>query len=209
MVTNTTRDIERFNRWSHTYERSYLQGLIFDRAHRAVLELIADYGKGAAPESILDVGCGTGRFLRKAEQRWSDARLIGVDPAEGMIEMARHLTPGATFYVSMAESLPLPDASVDVAVTTLSFHHWSDQAAGVREVARVLRPGGHFFLVDAFAPAWMWIFVRLLNPYNPHISKPRNPTQMQALFTQAGLHVQFQRPVAWRNVFVTVGMRPV
>src|SRR5579883_1550856 len=133
MATNKAHDIDRFSRWSRTYERSYLQGLIFDRAHRA------------APESILDVGCGTGRFLRQAAQRWPGASLIGVDPAEGMIEMARRLTPGATFYVSMAEELPLPGASVDVAVTTLSFHHWSDQAAGVREVARVLRPGGRFF----------------------------------------------------------------
>jgi ubiquinone/menaquinone biosynthesis C-methylase UbiE len=206
MATNKAHDIDRFSRWSRTYERSYLQGLIFDRVHRAVLELIA--GEGAAQERILDVGCGTGRFLRKAAQRWPDARLIGVDPAEGMIEVARSLTPGATFYISMAEELPLPDASVDVAVTTLSFHHWSDQAAGVREVARVLRPGGRFILVDASAPAWMQKFVRLLCPYNPRQSRLHSPDTMHALFEQAGLEMLTRRPVFTRHVLLTSGVRP-
>ncbi len=206
MAAEKAHDIDRFSRWSRTYERSYLQGLIFDRAHRAVLELIAS--EGAAPESILDVGCGTGRFLRQAAQRWPGASLIGVDPAEGMIEMARRLTPGATFYVSMAEELPLPGASVDVAVTTLSFHHWSDQAAGVREVARVLRPGGRFFLVDASTPAWMQKFVRLLNPYNPHPSRFLTPDAMRTLFEQAGLEMQAQRRVFSRHVLLTIGVRP-
>jgi len=48
------------------------------------------------------------------------------------------------FNGDSGEVLPLEDASVDLALSTISFHHWQDQAAGVREVARVLRPGGSF-----------------------------------------------------------------
>jgi ubiquinone/menaquinone biosynthesis C-methylase UbiE len=45
--------------------------------------------------------------------------------------MAKRLTPNATFSTGMAEALPLQDASVDLALSTSSFHHWQDQVAGI------------------------------------------------------------------------------
>lgn len=208
MNKDMQHDIGRFSEWSRTYEQSRLQGLIFDRAHEEVLKLIASACGEEGPESILDVGCGTGRLLRKAGARWPQARLIGVDPAEGMIEVARQLTPGPTFYVGAAEALPLPDNSVKVAVSTLSFHHWSDPQAGVREVARVLSPGGRFILIDAAPPDWLWKIVRRLNPYHPRIARAHNPTSRQTLFAWAGLHVEMQRSTVWRYVYATVGVKP-
>src|SRR5579884_2541983 len=130
-----------------------MQRVLFDPAHHAALALAAEYV--LRPESVLDVGCGTGRLLREARDIWPEAHFVGVDPAPGMVEVAQRLTPGATFFVGPAEALPLPDASADVALSTISFHHWGDQAAGVREVARVLRPGGCFVLVDVLFPRWL------------------------------------------------------
>ncbi len=78
--------------------------------------------------------------------------MIGVDAAEKMIEQATQLFPEAEFHVAMAEALPLPDASVDLAFSTLSFHHWANQAKGISEVARVLRPQGRFLLADITIP---------------------------------------------------------
>lgn len=193
-----TDDIERFHRWSHTYERSWLQRFVFDRVHQAVLRAVVK--EVAEPTSILDVGCGTGRLLRATKARWPNAQLIGVDPAEGMIGVARHLAPGITFHVGSAEALPLPDASVEVVLSTVSFHHWGDQAAGIREVARVLRPGGRFFLVDVALPTW---FSRLV-----HHARLRTRAQVCTLFTEAGLQVFTQQPVLSRFVLVTVGTRP-
>jgi ubiquinone/menaquinone biosynthesis C-methylase UbiE len=190
-------DIEHFNRWSRTYEDSWLQRFFFDRVHQAVLTLVANRTE---PRSLLDVGCGTGRLLRAARARWPNAEMIGVDPAKGMLEVARHLTPGVTFHAGLAESLPLPDASVDVVLSTISFHHWKDQAAGVREVARVLRPEGYFFLTDVSAPAW---FSRLF-----HQPRVHSPAQLRTLFTEAGLNVLMQQSVFSRFVLVTVGVRP-
>ena len=119
-LPSETEDVQSFERRSGTYEDSFFQGLFFDRIHRIALNAVP---AAIQPESILDIGCGTGRLLRKAAARWPDARLTGADPAEGMVKEARRLTPGAQFHVSMAESLALPDMYADLAFSTTSFHH--------------------------------------------------------------------------------------
>lgn len=195
--THASRDIGHFEEWAATYERSRLQRPLFGRVHAAVFA--AREALGAAPSSILDVGCGTGRLLRAAHQRWPAAQLVGVDPAEGMVRVARELTPAATFHIGTAEQLPLPDASVETAVSTLSFHHWHDQAAGVREIARVLRPGGYFLLADVSAPRWL---ARLFG--NP---RARDQSALRGLFRDAGLRIVAERHVFSRFVVLTVGER--
>jgi ubiquinone/menaquinone biosynthesis C-methylase UbiE len=152
METNQKKaDVQDFNRRSTTYENSRRQSVVFDRVQKTVLDLAKN---GEKPESILDVGCGTGRLLRKSKEHWPNARLIGVDPAEGMIQQATQLLSEAEFHVAVAESLPLPDASVDLVFSTLSFHHWNDQAKGVSEIARVLRSQGRFLLADIIDALW-------------------------------------------------------
>ena len=189
------KDVERFEQWASTYENSWLQRALFERVYQATLTLAA--GIVHQPVSVLDVGCGTGKLLRRANTYWPEAQLIGVDPASSMIEMAKRLTPNATFSTGMAEALPLQDASVDLALSTSSFHHWQDQAAGIREIARVLRPGGYFVLVDASFPDWL---VRVFRMKRFH-----SPAQLRTLFIQAGLHVQMQQTLAWRRWLATVG----
>jgi ubiquinone/menaquinone biosynthesis C-methylase UbiE len=191
------KDIKRFNQWASTYEHSWLQRAFFDRTHQATLALAA--GLVHQPVSVLDVGCGTGKLLRRATTYWPEAQLIGVDPANGMIEMAKRLTPNATFSTGMAEALPLQDASVELALSTSSFHHWQDQAAGIREIARVLRPGGYFLLVDASFPDWLVRVFRL--------KRFHSPAQLRTLFIQAGLQVQTQQTLAWRRWLATVGKK--
>lgn len=191
------KDIEHFDQWSHSYEDSWMQRALFDPAHRATLALAARIA--AQPASVLDVGCGTGRLLRQARAYWPAAQLIGVDPAPGMIAMAQRLTPDATFFAGTAEALPLEDASVDLALSTISFHHWQDQAAGIREIARVLRPGGCFLLVDMSFPDWLMRVLRL--------RRVHSRARLQGLFEQAGLQVQTQQKVARRGVLGTVGRK--
>ena len=88
---------------------------VFDRIHTGVLRFVT---VKSAPGDIVDVGCGTGRLLRKIRERWPHARLTGIDPAEGMVKKARHLMPDAAFMVSPAECIPLPDASADLVFRT-------------------------------------------------------------------------------------------
>lgn len=189
-------DVQEFERRSSTYEDSLRQWFFFDRIQRTVLDLARSE---ADPESVLDVGCGTGRLLRKAGERWPKARLIGVDPAEGMVKNARRLVPGATFYVAMAESLPLPDASVDLVLSTTSFHHWLDQRQGISEIARVLRPGGRCLIADIMMPYGLSLFIR-------HFRR-NNPQRLQEMFVQAGLNVQAQHRRMTRFLVVTIGKK--
>jgi len=197
-MTTREKDIERFDRWADTYEDSRLQRIIFDPVHQATLDLAA--AVVPQPADVLDVGCGTGKLLRRVHARWPQAHLIGVDPAEGMIEVAKRLTPDAAFYTGRAETLPLPDASVDLAFSTISFHHWHDQATGIRDVARVLRPGGYFILVDMSFPHWLLKIFR--------VRRVHSRVGMQKLFNQAGLQVQVQQPLTPRRMLATVGKKP-
>ncbi|HMF33577.1 MAG TPA: methyltransferase domain-containing protein [Candidatus Lokiarchaeia archaeon] len=181
---------DHFNKWSKTYENTWEQKIFFQRVHRAVIALAIT----VAPDvgTILDVGCGTGKLLRAAGVRWPNAARIGVDAVEGMIEVAQDLTPDVTFHVGVAENLPLPDSSVDLVFSTTSFHHWTDQTAGLGEVARVLRPGGHFFLADIALP--------MGNSF-------KGKGKIRTLFTNAGLQVFAQKRVAFHVTLVTGGIK--
>ena len=165
---------QHFNNWSETYERSFIQWLLFDRVHRGVLARIPG---NFVPGNILDIGCGTGRLLRRMHVRWPSASLVGVDVAEGMVARAREQTDYATIYQAPAEHLPLENDSVDLATSTTSFHHWSDQAQGVREAVRVLREGGLFILADMSLAAH---------------GHPISRSAVKALFTDSELSIRSQ-----------------
>jgi len=200
MTTDRHSDnVQQFEQWSSTYEYDLMQYFVA-YIHRAVLDVVNQVVKDRSPESVLDVGCGTGRLLRRAAPRWPKAKLIGVDPAEGMVTVAHQLTPNALVFLAGSEALALPDGSLEVALSTISFHHWNDQAAGVREVARVLRPGGCFCLADIRMPIGLsWAI---------HHHGPNDPRVMAEYFAQAGLQVAVQKFVLSRFILITAGIKP-
>lgn len=111
-------------------------------------------------EDVLDLGCGTGTLAILAKRRVGEAGIVhGVDAAPEMIERARAKAKRARVDVALAvgavQSLPLPDRAVDVALSTLMLHHLPRKAHPeiVREIKRVLKPGGRFLAVDFVKPA--------------------------------------------------------
>jgi ubiquinone/menaquinone biosynthesis C-methylase UbiE len=177
----------RFDRMSETYEQSFMQWLIFDQIHRAVLAAVpADL----QPEAVLDIGCGTGRLLRKAKERWPTAKLIGVDPSAGMVAKAKAAMPEGEFFVGPVENMSLTDAAADLVLSTISFHHWQDQSQGMSEVARVLLPGGRFYLADTIPPKW------IMKVY--HHGTIVQPPQLRTMISQVDLKLlSQQRILGW------------
>ena len=107
-----------------------------------------------APDAVVvDVGCGTGSALRRLAPRAPNGRLVGIDPVPRMLEIARERAaadpsgPRIEFVEAPAERLPLEGGIADVVLAFDSVDHWGDRDAGLREVVRVLRPGGRFVVV--------------------------------------------------------------
>jgi SAM-dependent methyltransferase len=92
----------------------------------------------------LDVGCGTGALTAAALAGAEPASVIGIDPSEGFLSVARsHVVDArAGFEVGDARSLPVPDDSADVVVSGLSLNFVPDAVAALREFTRVCAPGG-------------------------------------------------------------------
>lgn len=175
------RDVGRFDNWSEHYDRSPLQRLLFDSVQSQTLAVA---GRITTPiGSVLDLGCGTGRLLKRLAQAYPRASTMGIDPAPGMVRVARR--QGLEAAVGTAEALPLPDRSFDLVVTTMSFHHWQDQAAGLAEIHRVLTPGGHLLLVDATTTWWL-----------------------RPLFVAVGMHGRFHTRRDLDRMFTAAGLRP-
>lgn len=195
MVNENRSPHQHFEQWAESYDQSRYQRFIFHPVHQGVLRAIAE--NHWATGTVLDIGCGTGQLLERLAGAYPNAELIGVDPAEKMIEVARSRrqpTSRFRFEVGSAQELPLPDTSVDLALSTISAHHWPDLAAAAREIARVLRPGGHLLLVD-FAPNGP--FARLAFRFTPDWT--HSPQARKAAFEQAGLALLYQRPLPGAN----------
>ena len=99
---------------------------------------------GGAISTILDLGCGTGRFSEGLAKRFG-ARVVGVDPSEKMMDQARRKRQGngIVYERGTAEAIPLVDGAVDMIFMSMSFHHFRDPERAAWECRRVLRADGN------------------------------------------------------------------
>jgi ubiquinone/menaquinone biosynthesis C-methylase UbiE len=129
-----------YARWSASYDTAP-NPLI--RVEEPVVRAIID---GSPAGDALDAACGTGRHTAYLRDRGH--RVIGIDATPEMLEKARARVPEADLRRGELESLPLEDASVDLAVCALALSHLPELATSIAELARVLRPGGRLILSD-------------------------------------------------------------
>jgi SAM-dependent methyltransferase len=121
-------------------------GPLYDRF---VAEALPELPDGS---TIIDVGCGEGQVSSRIAAWLPACQVIGLDLSPAMIERASARTPprdNLRFVQGDALALPLQDDSVDVAVSVASIKHWPDRLRGVRELLRVIRPGGTICVLEA------------------------------------------------------------
>jgi ubiquinone/menaquinone biosynthesis C-methylase UbiE len=186
MVYEKATAQEEFAHWSRTYDRSLLQWLIFQPSHQALLEQVT-----VADRHLLDVGCGTGQFAPHLLQRYPDITYWGLDLSAQMLEQGRArfgAFPNRTIIVKGdSERLPFRSNAFDIVTCSHSFHHYPRQSDVVREMYRVLRPGGKLMLIDGCRDGWWgWlvfdVVVTWLEGEVHHCSAER----LRQLFGQAG-----------------------
>jgi ubiquinone/menaquinone biosynthesis C-methylase UbiE len=102
----------------------------------------------------LDIGCGTGTFAVSLKQRFPDVEVVGLDPDPKALARASRKAEVASVPVrfdrGFADALDYPDASFNVVFSSFMFHHLEsrNREKTLREVRRVLKPGGMFCLLD-------------------------------------------------------------
>jgi ubiquinone/menaquinone biosynthesis C-methylase UbiE len=137
-----TRRAEHYERWA---------GLFAAPLYRRV---VADVAAAQLPAHaiVIDVGTGPGRVPRMIAEASPQLSVTGVDLSPEMVAHAKAAAASAgsraSFRVADVAALPLDDGTVDLVVSSLSLHHWDDPAAGLRDIVRVLRPGGRAWIYD-------------------------------------------------------------
>jgi len=136
-------------RWFDRRAGSYESGVTSrwrDPVQRESLEAL----QLGAEDRLLDVGCGTGAACRSAAS--VTASVVGIDLSPEMVRQAREFASGLAnvhFEIADSEHLPFDDGAFTAVVCSNSFHHYPDPGRAVREMTRVLAPGGRLVLGDA------------------------------------------------------------
>jgi SAM-dependent methyltransferase len=160
-------DAGLYDSMSHRFLEPFFAGIAADVAAVA-----------PAGARVLEVGCGPGRLsIRLARDHALD--VTGLDLDAAMIDRARANADRSngddrqpSFVVGDVASLAFPDGSFDLVVSTLSMHHWTDVAAGLNEIGRVLRPRGR---------ALVWDFRRGRMPLHGQLPDPADHAEGTSL----------------------------
>jgi ubiquinone/menaquinone biosynthesis C-methylase UbiE len=194
----------QFEKWALSYDRSWLNELIFFPTIRTCQEEVIRWqaARGPRPFRMLDVGCGTGTLLSLVAQDEHAEQLVGLDYAEQMVRCAAEkftAAPQAEKLSALqgdAEHLPFAAETFDVVSCCNSFHHYPHQAMAVREFRRVLRPGGRLVLIDGFRDnviGW-FVFDVSVATIEKHVHHA-SWSELRAMIVEAGFAMVRQRKV--------------
>ncbi|MCE2720918.1 MAG: class I SAM-dependent methyltransferase [Dolichospermum sp.] len=137
---------ELFDRWANSYDWTF-PSFIYQAIHKRLLSQV----ELSANANVLDLGCGTGRLLNRLANQFSEITATGLDLSPQMLRVARQNNrhrPRLIYLEGNAENLPFVEGQFNAVFNTISFLHYPQPDQVLKEVARVLSPGGKFYLVD-------------------------------------------------------------
>ena len=135
-----------FDRWAPNYD------IIFTTPfYQAVHKRMLEYTDFPEDSHVLDLGCGTGKLFKRLGRLYPKLTGVGLDLSSEMLRQARANNQWGdrlTFKQGNAESQPFEENTFDAAFNTISFLHYQNPQKVLEEIARVLKPGGKFYLAD-------------------------------------------------------------
>lgn len=135
-----------FDKQAKTYDTS-----ICGEHARALYPMLLEKLDQIFYDSLLDVGCGTAEMLKELHYTDPKKRYAGIDLSTKMIETAREkFKEDVTLLQGDGEYLPFADASFDVIICNDSFHHYPNPIAVLKQMYRVLTPGGCVLIGDCY-----------------------------------------------------------
>ena len=180
---------------------------------RSGLRPVAEFIRGQDQRrlSLLDVACGTGRFLRQVRLAFPALKLTGIDLSQPYLdEAARHMgnLRSATLIRGNGEALPFADASQDIVTSIFLFH---ELPALVRrrvtaEIARVLKPGGLLVFIDSLQmgdrPGWDGLLEAFPHRFHEPYYEQYTTDDLDGVFADAGLVAVSSQPVFLSKLMV-------
>ncbi len=145
-------------------------GRFMGRYSEPLAEQFVDLADVRVGQRALDVGCGPGALTAALVQRLGSDAVAAIDPSAPFVAAVRRRFPEIDVHTGAAENMPFADDSFDVALAQLVVHFMTDPVAGLREMARVTRPGGLVAASvwdhagDAGPVATFWRAVREVDP---------------------------------------------
>jgi ubiquinone/menaquinone biosynthesis C-methylase UbiE len=136
---------EEFNRWAEAGK-----GESMESEHRPIVEPTLAMMKIGPRDEVLDVGCGGGWLVREIASRVPQGHVLGMDVSNEMIARARRSSAqwrNVEFVVGGVDAIPRDADSFDKVISVESSYYWPDPAAGIRDIFRVVRPGGSAWIL--------------------------------------------------------------
>jgi len=155
-LLKSSREVSRFafNRWANFYDKSWIINKVTESWDDFLIDL-------SLPEPILDLGCATGRLLRKLSEK-GYPELFGFDISESCLSLAKKNTDNSTVNLTQGfiEQLPYKSASFSTVILSGVLHHLENPSDSMNETARILKEPGIFIICE---PRFFWGLRHIFN----------------------------------------------
>lgn len=170
------------------YKKKISVKFLYDRQS----DFILDFLKTQKVDNVLDIGCGMGNFLVKAQSHYPN--VFGVDPAPESLELAKQFVTNSNLCQGQGEDLPFQDGEINAVVMKGVVHHLKDPVVVFKEICRCLRPGGILIIFEGnrsspYRRTVLGIADLLKYQHESTLFEHRTPKAMKMMIAEAGMEL--------------------